>query len=765
MVTGEALDRDRGLRQRIGSLRGTLVSARGGNNSSQGSAAAGTSGGRHRRRHALDGGAARDERLSALLELGERLSGLARVKHLGAEWYNPLHPDPEVDVDGEADGVAEEDADVFVPRNPSEEALLALLLFLEEERARVGSKPAGAAASGAVRGIRSALVPLLISSGRVRAAASFLSGAENASGLHEGVGNTYRRWLMLSHANLACRLPGRAVRVAQSLLNNYFANDTAQSMTDFVVTSSSSDDSGESLLEDKRRAHLQLVTKELNNSFSGLVLGSQAAQGRLLTGNGLSSDSLPTASSSPLASGGAGEGPPTTAGTSPQSFATVEDSGSGSHGAGSDPGATPFHEANEDEEDEDDDEDVFHRPSAAHQVHMLLLACRAKLDEHRMNMRRHVFNGGVDAAVATGWAEKAMKLSRGNPDLALLHETCILAYSGCILETVSRGHQGNPACSPPREVHDRALLEAETQLAKVVSNKNSKSVNPIAAYLLALVYVRRHKRKEAIELLSANQSTNSCVQIFMNSLLAVLYSTEKNTSRGFTILEKMLVELEMQRLDSSQVFMARRCFLHRVQLRFAIHKRGATTIFQRGRHGEHKDLIEALMESGMNRLASLLSADLSLHFAYAQQLPKARSFAEEAIKTDPKCPLAHHAMGVVHEIIPEYGPALGKYEDAMAVCPQYGPSALASALIWEYQMDDYTWHARDLCEDALKWNLQDYEALLALGRLKEQLGHERESKELNDEGLKYVGEMPCIPYYEFPIIIWEDDISLDCFSF
>ena len=53
-------------------------------------------------------------------------------------------------------------------------------------------------------------------------------------------------------------------------------------------------------------------------------------------------------------------------------------------------------------------------------------------------------------------------------------------------------------------------------------------------------------------------------------------------------------------------------------------------------------------------------------------------------------------------------------------------------------MDDYTWHARDLCEDALKWNLQDYEALLALGRLKEQLGHKRESKELNDEGLKYV---------------------------
>mmetsp|Transcript_15486 Transcript_15486/g.39354 ORF Transcript_15486/g.39354 Transcript_15486/m.39354 type:complete len:115 (-) Transcript_15486:40-384(-) len=104
MVTGEALDRDRGLRQRIGNLRGTLVSARGGDKSSQGSAAAGTSDSRHRRRHALDGGAARDERLSALLELGERLSGLARVKHLGAEWYNPLHPDPEVDVDGEADG-------------------------------------------------------------------------------------------------------------------------------------------------------------------------------------------------------------------------------------------------------------------------------------------------------------------------------------------------------------------------------------------------------------------------------------------------------------------------------------------------------------------------------------------------------------------------------------------------------------------------------------------------------------------------------------
>ena len=106
-----------------------------------------------------------------------------------------------------------------------------------------------------------------------------------------------------------------------------------------------------------------------------------------------------------------------------------------------------------------------------------------------------------------------------------------------------------------------------------------------------------------------------------------------------------------------------------------------------------------------------------------------------------------------------------KYEEAMAMCPQYGPSALASALIWEFQMDDYTWHARDLCEDALKWNLDDCEARLALGRLMEQLGERESSKALIATGLREIGEMPCVPLYEFPIVLWEDDLSLDCFSF
>mmetsp|Transcript_274 Transcript_274/g.678 ORF Transcript_274/g.678 Transcript_274/m.678 type:complete len:81 (+) Transcript_274:24-266(+) len=80
-------------------------------------------------------------------------------------------------------------------------------------------------------------------------------------------------------------------------------------------------------------------------------------------------------------------------------------------------------------------------------------------------------------------------------------------------------------------------------------------------------------------------------------------------------------------------------------------------------------------------------------------------------------------------------------------------------------MDDYTWHARDLCEDALKWNLDDYEALLALGRMKEQMGDVEASQALNSRGLKHIGEMPCMPYYEFPTVIWEDDLSLDCYSF
>ena len=113
----------------------------------------------------------------------------------------------------------------------------------------------------------------------------------------------------------------------------------------------------------------------------------------------------------------------------------------------------------------------------------------------------------------------------------------------------------------------------------------------------------------------------------------------------------------------------------------------------------------------------------------------------------------------------QYGLALAKYEEAMAMCPNYGPSALASALIWENRMDDYVWHARDLCEDAVKWSLEDYEALLALGQMKERLGDVEASKALNAMGLSHIGKMPCIPYYEFPVVIWEDDLTLDCFSF
>lgn len=397
-------------------------------------------------------------------------------------------------------------------------------------------------------------------------------------------------------------------------------------------------------------------------------------------------------------------------------------------------------------------------------MRLLLLACRAKLDEHRMQMREHAFNGGSGAAVATGWAEKALDLCKADPNgLGHLRESCATAYAGCILETLSRGHQGNPSCSPPREVHDRALLECESELRRVVRSQNARSPNPIATYLLALTYVRRGKRQEAMELLSGLQHSNSSAQVFMTSLLAVLHATQKRTAKGFNMLERLLCQLEA--LGGGNENLEKQFFVHRVQLKFSIFKRGATTMFQRGRHRDHEDLLDALEARGRARLASLLAAELAMHHSFCQKFDRARVLAERAVQIDPSCPLAHHALGTIHEGRSEYGEALRKYEEAMAMCPQYGPSALASALIWEYQMDDYTWHARDLCEDALKWNLDDCEARLALGRLMEQLGERESSKALIATGLREIGEMPCVPLYEFPIVLWEDDLSLDCFSF
>jgi tetratricopeptide (TPR) repeat protein len=559
----------------------------------------------------------------------------------------------------------------FTPSTPTDEALLALLVYLEEERHKVGPKGVSKHAAA-----RLSLLPLLLWNSKLRCAVEFLSVAENASGEYEGRDESFTRWRMLAFSCLAAKLPGRAVRASKSLLNRNFHTKGSQ-------------EEGEVEGEDRL-------------TLDGLAIGAD-----------------------------------------------------GSHKTMAD--------------------QLFRSSPVSEKVHLLLLACRAKIDEHRSNMRNKMFNGGVDVAVATGWAEKAMNLCAGNPDLSHLNESCVTAYAGCILEAVLRGHQGNPACSPPREVYERALEEAETQLVKIFSfgnhgsnntngiSSSSRSLNPIAGYLLSLVYVLRGKKKEAIGMLTGLQNTNSCVHVFTNTLLAVLYATEKRTSKGFNLLEKMIVDLEM--MEGLGGSLEKRFFLHRVQLRFAIFKRGATAIFQRGRHGDHDDLIGTLTQQGKQRLASLLSAELSIHFAYAQKFDKARALSEKAIALDPSCPLAHHSAGVVQEGISEYGLALGKYEEAMAMCPHYGPSALASAMIWQYQMDDYIWHARDLCEDALRWNHQDYEALLALGQMKEQLGDSEASKAMNEIGLAKIGQMPCIPYHEFPVIIWEDDMSLDCYSF
>ena len=58
---------------------------------------------------------------------------------------------------------------------------------------------------------------------------------------------------------------------------------------------------------------------------------------------------------------------------------------------------------------------------------------------------------------------------------------------------------------------------------------------------------------------------------------------------------------------------------------------------------------QALTAHGKKRLASLLSADLAVHHACGQKFHKAKELAQEAIKLDPKCPLAHHSMGVCHD--------------------------------------------------------------------------------------------------------------------
>ena len=62
---------------------------------------------------------------------------------------------------------------------------------------------------------------------------------------------------------------------------------------------------------------------------------------------------------------------------------------------------------------------------------------------------------------------------------------------------------------------------------------------------------------------------------------------------------------------------------------------------------------QALTAHGKKRLASLLSADLAVHHACGQKFQKAKKLAQEAIKLDPRCPLAHHSMGVCHEGEPE----------------------------------------------------------------------------------------------------------------
>ena len=91
--------------------------------------------------------------------------------------------------------------------------------------------------------VRSAVLPLLLYAGRAKGACEFLSVAENASGCHEGI-DTFVRWELLACACIEAKLPGRAVRVTRSLLDEGFELPEAEERTSRHEGCGGDDDGG-----------------------------------------------------------------------------------------------------------------------------------------------------------------------------------------------------------------------------------------------------------------------------------------------------------------------------------------------------------------------------------------------------------------------------------------------------------------------------------------------------------------------------------------
>mmetsp|Transcript_7077 Transcript_7077/g.24339 ORF Transcript_7077/g.24339 Transcript_7077/m.24339 type:complete len:365 (-) Transcript_7077:1011-2105(-) len=184
-----------------------------------------------------------DGRLEALSNLGHKLAWLCRIKYLDTMWWSPAGQRAE-DAGRNRNASTSSDVDTgdevgrYVPKTPAAEALLALLVFLDEERSLVAPK-----GRSKHQLVRSAVLPLLLYAGRAKGACEFLSVAENASGCHEGI-DTFVRWELLACACIEAKLPGRAVRVTRSLLDEGFELPEAEERTSRHEGCGGDDDGG-----------------------------------------------------------------------------------------------------------------------------------------------------------------------------------------------------------------------------------------------------------------------------------------------------------------------------------------------------------------------------------------------------------------------------------------------------------------------------------------------------------------------------------------
>ena len=370
------------------------------------------------------------------------------------------------------------------------------------------------------------------------------------------------------------------------------------------------------------------------------------------------------------------------------------------------------------------------------------------------------FAGGQALAVAAGWAEKAVDLAQRDKRFEGFLEPARVALGGCLLEAVTSGHHGAPACSPPRVIAEAALAEAATHLAaarglsgkgKVRDARPVGSGNPIAVYLLALVLTHQTKIDAALDLLETFPFvTNSRSYVYRRALQSVLYAANQRVSKAVSTLLDLLEQIEDGTPMQAFVLrvLVRLCSAHKKTLEKERIEECIRLMVGRGSDAEG---------TAMARHASVLASELSLYYASEGKGKKALEKASRAVTLDPASGLAHHAMGMACECTGDNPGALQHYENAMAAVPQYGPSALAAATMWHAMDDRYAWHAKNLCRDALLWDPRNAEALLLLGKIEERMGNVDESKAHYLLGSRLAEGTTCIPPYEFPVIIWEDE--------